>query len=83
MLLRVERLSDGPGPSEVVVQITTAQDIREQLVIDGTALVDNMIEIGYPIHEGEDQWLIELPRETVTGRWRVWVPKKQVAKKRI
>lgn len=78
MRLLVERLGDGPGPSEVVVQVTTAQDILEQLVIHSTALMDDTIDIGFPIYQEKDNLLVELPRETVTGRWRVWVPKGSV-----
>ena len=78
MRLRVEKISDGPGPSEVVVRVKTAQNVAEQLVVHSTAIVNDMIDIGYPIHQKDEQLLVELPRETATGRWRVWVPKAHI-----
>jgi hypothetical protein len=78
MKLRVNRLSEGPGPGEVVIEVTTDQGV-EQVIVHKASIVGDMIDIGFPIHRAEDQALIELPRESMSGRWRVWVPSSSVA----
>ena len=73
--LTVKKLMDGPGPGEALVTFSTASGKSEQVVINQAAIENNMILVGYPIREKEEQSLIELPRETSSGQWRVWVPK--------
>ena len=72
--LRIKKLMDGPGPGEALVTFSTMSGKAEQVVIDQSAIENNMILVGYPLREKEEQSLIELPRETMSGRWRVWVP---------
>lgn len=79
MRLRVTRLVEGPGPGEVVVEIVTTSGITEEIVLHTRAIEGDMVEIGYPIFQSEDKSLVELPRESVSGRWRVWVPSSSVA----
>ncbi len=69
---------DGPGPGEALVTFSTASGKTEQVVIDQDAVKNNKILVGYPIREEKEQSLIELPRETMSGRWRVWVPKEAI-----
>lgn len=59
-------------PNEVVVLIDT-RDGKEQLVVHKRSIVDGGLEIGYPILDDGQYCLIELPRETARGLWRVWV----------
>lgn len=79
MRLRVKRLSSGPGPGEVVVEVETAEGATEEVVVHSKGLHGDTIEVGYPIHRLNDRLLVELPRETVSGAWRVWVPAASVA----
>jgi len=37
------------------------------------------LEIGYPVGRDEENYLVELPRETSRGFWRVWVAKDKVS----
>lgn len=76
--LRVEKLMDGPGPGEALVTFSTISGKAEQVILNQATIEDNMILVGYPIREKEEQSLIELPRETLSGRWRVWVSKEAV-----
>jgi hypothetical protein len=76
-LLKVEKTSSALHPNEVVVAITTSTG-PERIVVHKRALLNNALEIGYPISERDDLYLIELPRETMSGIWRVWVPRTQV-----
>jgi hypothetical protein len=73
----VEKRSDGPVPSEILVQIPTV-DGPEEVVVHRDQVNEKGIEAGHIGDKGEMS-LVELPRETVSGLWRVWVAKKLVA----
>ena len=78
MRLQVTRISEGPGPGEVVVGVTTMTGSTEQVVVHVTGMVGDTIDVGYPLASREEQRLIELPRESVSGKWRLWVPQSTV-----
>ncbi|MBM3564038.1 MAG: hypothetical protein FJX48_13065 [Alphaproteobacteria bacterium] len=84
--LKVKEISEGLHRSEVIVSVhTTGGD--EGLVLDRRSLQNGYIAVGYPIRVDGDSYLVELPRETSSGSWRVWVdgsqldaaPEKEVA----
>lgn len=77
MRLKVAQLGNGLHPNEVVVGIQTPAGM-ERLVVSRQSIANNSVEIGWPIRTKEDLYLIELPRETQSGAWRVWVHKNQV-----
>lgn len=74
MRIQVKKVSDGPGPGEVVVEIATTSGITEEVVLHAGAIEGDTIDVGHPINNAEDQSLVELPREAMSGKWRVWVP---------
>jgi hypothetical protein len=76
MRLRTAEQSAGPVPSEKVVTIRTARG-SEELIVHASQIAPNGIEVGLIAQSGNEV-LIELPRETLSGRWRVWVPKSAV-----
>jgi hypothetical protein len=73
MRLKCVYKADGPGPSEQIVSITTS-DKAEQIVLSKRKVAGGSIEVGDPLAEHNGMYLVELPRETASGRWRVWVP---------
>ncbi|WP_298216871.1 hypothetical protein [Acidocella sp.] len=76
--VKTNEVVDGPGPSEKVATITTSGGI-EQVVLHSSALdSSNYMEIGFLGYK-EDLALIELPRESASGKWRVWVNKSELA----
>lgn len=77
MKLRVAKVGEGLHHSEVVVRIH-ANGGDEGLVLDKRALHDGFVSIGFPIRREGDSFLVELPRETSAGNWRVWVDKSQL-----
>ena len=81
MRVKVERVREGLHPSEVVVAVATADGI-ERLIVDRRSLEGDAIAIGYPVGQDGDLLLVELPRETQTGLWRVWVRKELVTEGR-
>ena len=82
MKVKVVEVGKGLHPSEIVAGITTTDGLQT-LVVDKRSLVDGeFITVGYPIREDGDLLLIELPRETSNGSWRVWVSRDQVEHER-
>jgi hypothetical protein len=78
MQLMVEEISKGLHPSEALVGIKTTEGVQ-RLVVSARSLQKNSIPIGWPLGQRDDgALLVELPRETQSGAWRVWVPKDQV-----
>lgn len=73
MRLKVKEVREGLHPSEVLVLVHTLNGKEEQLLIDRTAVVSDWLDIGNPIAKKENSALVELPRETERGEWRVWV----------
>jgi hypothetical protein len=78
MRLKCQILMKGPGPSEATVGIATA-DGEEELVVDTALIDDDGLEIGRVLEKTKDRALVELPRESASGRWRVWVPRSTLA----
>jgi hypothetical protein len=52
--------------------------VEEQVVVDHRSLKDDTLEVGWPVGQSERAWLVELPRETIRGAWRLWVPRESV-----
>ncbi len=77
MRLRVTRTGQGSHPSEVVVEIITNNG-PEEVVVHERSIKDNSLEIGYPVDVSKKEYLVELPRETLSGSWRVWVSQELV-----
>ena len=77
MRLRVEEVGRGLHPSEVVVAVKTVNGV-ERLVVSKRSIEQKSISIGFPLGEEGKAVLVELPRETQSGAWRVWVPRDQV-----
>ncbi|MFI4959867.1 MAG: hypothetical protein ACHP82_00240 [Hyphomicrobiales bacterium] len=78
MRVKVREIDRGLHPSEVVVEIKTS-DGSERLVVDRNSIQEKTIFAGWrPIAEKGSQWLIELPRETMSGTWRVWVKHSEI-----
>lgn len=73
MKLRCTLTMNGPGPSEAIVSITTADGQVEEVVVDGRSYSNGLIEVGPLLAQANSKALIELPREAASGRWRIWV----------
>lgn len=73
MRLKAHKIRDGLHPSEVVVSVATTTG-SEKLVVHNRTFTNDSLEIGYPIEQNDNRYLVELPHETDSGAWRVWVP---------
>jgi hypothetical protein len=73
MRVKVQEIGAALHPSEVVVQVKTATG-TENLIVDKRSIESNSLSIGSPLARGDNNLvLIELPRESMSGAWRVWV----------
>lgn len=77
MKIKITMVGDGLHSSEKIVEIDT-RDGPVRLTVDHSYIDDNSLEIGYPISKSNGHVLVELPRETPTGQWRVWVSRGDV-----
>lgn len=79
MRLRVEQIGNGLHPNEAVVAIKATTG-TERIVVPRQSIAGGSIEIAWPIRTNptDDAVMIELPRETQSGAWRVWVPRSQI-----
>jgi hypothetical protein len=76
MQLKCDAIIDGMGPCESIVTIRTTHGPEEIAVYSG--LVNNRtLEVGR-IREDNQKVLVELPRESATGKWRVWVERSSI-----
>ena len=70
--IRIEELGQGQHPSEVMISVAT-KDGRETLIVDRRSIKDHTIDVGYPVGSDGEHLLVELPRETMRGLWRVLI----------
>lgn len=75
--IAVENVEEGLHPSEVVVTLRTADGTVEEVAVD-RQLVEAKQLRAYLVGQERDRVLVELPRETISGAWRVWMPKASV-----
>jgi hypothetical protein len=78
MRLRCDILGHGPGLSETIVEIKTT-DGRVEVVVDDSFVHDGALLIRRVVERRKDKALVELPQESTTGRWRVWVNESALA----
>lgn len=71
--IAVEDIEEGLHPSELVVTIRTAEGDTEEVAVDRRLVNDRRLKV-YTVGADRDRVLVELPRETLSGSWRVWMP---------
>ncbi len=75
--IAIETVEDGLHPSEVVVTLRTADGKTEEVAVDRRLVESKQLQ-AYPIGSEQDRVLVELPRETMSGAWRIWMPRGSV-----
>lgn len=70
-------VENGLIPSEKVARVTTADGRTEEVVVSNRQIMGGTL-IASQIGEDGDRVLVELPRESSSGRWRIWVNKDQL-----
>jgi hypothetical protein len=74
----VTSVKDGLIPSERVVRIESVTGATEELSLSARQVFDNKLISASEIIRQSDRVLVELPRETASGRWRIWVDAKLI-----
>jgi hypothetical protein len=70
-------ITEGPVPAERVVRIQGADGSVVELTVSDRNLAGNLLEAS-EIGRKANQVLVELPRETASGYWRIWVNESSV-----
>jgi len=65
-------VSDGLMPNEKIAKIETA-DGKSEVVAVSRKNIDGNKLMAFEVGRQEGKVLIELPRESASGRWRLWV----------
>lgn len=74
MLVRYTLIEEGPGPSELMVGVQTVEGRQEEIIVSNHSVCGNLLDVGNPLQSDSAKVLVELPRESLAGRWRIWVP---------
>lgn len=67
------RVESGLIPSEAVAYIQIMGGDEEEVTLASSLVAGDTVTVAL-IHRETDRSLIELPRESTTGKWRIWVP---------
>jgi len=71
------RIERGSTKSERIAYITTAEGVRAEVLLSAAQTGSNHI-LAAEVARDNNNVLIELPQETSSGYWRVWVKKNQL-----
>jgi hypothetical protein len=77
MWVKCKELMTGIGPSDVLIGIETTDGL-EEVILSNRLFNGQAVDVGPPIADEKDRYLIELPRESVKGRWRLWIDKSEI-----
>ena len=66
------KIEDGFIPAEKIAYVQNADGSWEEITVSIKNLSDNKL-VASEIGRKDDKVLVELPRESASGRWRVWV----------
>lgn len=70
--IQAEQVAKGPIKSERIVRFRTVDSV-ESIVVPATQVRNGRRLVAEVIHRAPRKVLVELPRESLSGRWRVWV----------
>lgn len=68
---------DGLMPAEKIARIERADGRFEEVFVSTKNLIGNAL-LASEIGRREGEVLVELPRESASGRWRVWVKESSI-----
>lgn len=65
-------VEEGLIPTEKIVRVENADGDVEEIPVSDQSLEDGKLLTSF-IGRHNDRVLVELPRESASGRWRIWV----------
>lgn len=69
------------SPQETIISLTIFDGSKEEVVVSTQEVVDSKLTVAI-IDTDHEKYLVELPRESVSGKWRVWVKKEDIITER-
>lgn len=80
MLIRVrcEKIKDGFIPAEKIAYILAVDGNLEEVTVSPKNLTGDRFLEASEVGRFDGHVLIELPRESASGRWRLWVDRQQI-----
>lgn len=70
--VKCNEVVDGLMPSEKIARIQTADGKVEDVAVAAQSISEGKL-LASEIGRQEGKVLVELPRESASGRWRIWV----------
>ena len=64
-------------PSEKIARIKSAEGHVEEVTLSNSLVAGKTIEASL-IGRSDDKVLVEVPRESSSGRWRLWIKQNQL-----
>ena len=71
--IRCQEVLEGPGPGEKALKVPTSGGGWEEVIAPARLVHENRYLEASRIARDADRVLVELPRESSAGNWRVWV----------
>lgn len=71
--LSTNSVEEGLMPAERIARIEVAGGGIEEVSVSADHITDNNKLMVFEIGRREGKVLVELPRESASGRWRIWV----------
>ena len=75
--VKVESISDGRIASEKIARVLTADGVEEEVFVAPEQLEGSYVYLP-EVYSDEDRVLVELPQESSTGLWRLWIRRDKV-----
>ena len=75
--IKCERVSDGRIPSEKIARVLTADGIEEEVFVGPEQTRDGYVFLP-EVYTEDDRVLVELPQESSSGLWRLWISRNQI-----
>jgi hypothetical protein len=72
MRVRVQTIGQGDHPHGVIVELMTTTG-PHRLAVEDNEVEGESVAIGYPLRRDNDLAWVALPRQTLSGCFRVWV----------
>jgi hypothetical protein len=75
MRLKVTKIEDGLNPSQISVSVSARDGVHYLVLSKSSIDASNTIDVANPVARRDREVLVELPTETDSGTWRLWVDK--------
>ena len=70
--VRCQDVMEGPGPGEKVVKVQTPEG-WEEVIAPVSSVKQGFLITSAVLDRRDGKVLVELPRESASGRWRLWI----------